>query len=125
MLECHPLEYKCLTLIILNNKHFWPRQHESISVKTSMGLKTPTFSPANLFPSTVATVVITNLNCISPLLRPALVHWQYHQQGYKVFVLLPIASHESLIQPLFKLTCMFSECTICIYQYLILLTQYL
>ena len=32
-------EYKCLSLIILNNKHFWPRQCESISAKTLMGLK--------------------------------------------------------------------------------------
>ena len=33
--------------------HFWPRQHESISTKTSVGLKLRTFSPANLFMSTV------------------------------------------------------------------------
>ena len=46
-------EYKCLFLIILNNKHFWPRQRERICAKTSMGLKTQTFSPANLSPSTV------------------------------------------------------------------------
>ena len=39
---------KYLCLIILNNKHFWPRQRESISTKTSMGLKPQTFSPANL-----------------------------------------------------------------------------
>ena len=46
-------EYKCFSLIILNNKHFQPRQRESISKKTSMGLKTQTFSPVNLSPSTV------------------------------------------------------------------------
>ena len=46
-------EYKCLTLIIVNNKHFWPRQRESISAKTSVRLKTWTFSPANLSPSMV------------------------------------------------------------------------
>ena len=31
-------EYKCLSLIVLNNKDFWPKQRESISAKTSMGL---------------------------------------------------------------------------------------
>ena len=46
-------EFKCLSLIILNNKHFWPRQYENISAKTSMGLKKQTFSPVNLSPSMV------------------------------------------------------------------------
>ena len=46
-------EYKRLSLLILNNKHFWPRQCENISAKTSMGLKMQTFSPANLSPSMV------------------------------------------------------------------------
>ena len=46
-------EYKCLSLIILNDKHFWPRQRESISAKTSVGLKPWIFSPANLSTSTV------------------------------------------------------------------------
>ena len=46
-------EYKCLSLIVLNNEHLWPRQHESISVKTSMALKPRIFSPANLSLSTV------------------------------------------------------------------------
>ena len=32
-------EYKCLSLIILNNEHLWPRQCETICVKTSMVLK--------------------------------------------------------------------------------------
>ena len=32
-------EYKRLSLIILNNEHFWARQHKNISVKTSMALK--------------------------------------------------------------------------------------
>ena len=32
-------EYKCLSLIILNNEYLWPRQCENISVKTSMALK--------------------------------------------------------------------------------------
>ena len=32
-------EYKRLSLIILNSQHFWPRKHESISAKTSIGLK--------------------------------------------------------------------------------------
>ena len=41
-------EYKHLSLIVLNNEHLWPRQHESISVKTLMALKPPIFSPANL-----------------------------------------------------------------------------
>ena len=34
-LQSLPMKYKCLSLIILNNKHFWPRHHESISAKTS------------------------------------------------------------------------------------------
>ena len=55
-------EYKCLSLIILNNKHFWPRQCESISAKTSVGLKTRTFSPVNLFPSMVYTMHPTILD---------------------------------------------------------------
>ena len=46
-------EYKHLSLIILNNKHFWPKQCASISMKTSMGLKSWQFSPANLSTSTV------------------------------------------------------------------------
>ena len=33
-------EYKHLSLIILNSQHFWPRKHESISAKTSMGVET-------------------------------------------------------------------------------------
>ena len=33
-------EYKCLTLIVLNNEHLWPRQRESISVKTFNGTET-------------------------------------------------------------------------------------
>ena len=40
-------------LYYTNNMHFWPRQHGSISTKTSVGLKLRTFSPANLFMSTV------------------------------------------------------------------------
>ena len=31
---------KCLSIIILNNEHFWPGQLESISAKTLIGLKT-------------------------------------------------------------------------------------
>ena len=46
-------EYKCLSLIILNKKHFWPRQHKCISMNTSMELKPRTYSPANLSLSTV------------------------------------------------------------------------
>ena len=46
-------EYKYLSLIILNNEYLWPRQHENISVKTSMALKPRIFSPANLSSSTV------------------------------------------------------------------------
>ena len=49
---CH--EYKHISLIIQNNEHLWPRQRESISVKTLMGLKRRAFSPANLSPSTVS-----------------------------------------------------------------------
>ena len=41
-------EYKCLSLIVLNNEHLWPRQPESISVKTLMALKLQIFSLANL-----------------------------------------------------------------------------
>ena len=41
-------EYKCLSLIVLNNEHLWPRQRKSISVKTLMTLKLQIFSPANL-----------------------------------------------------------------------------
>ena len=51
--ESYFREDKCLSLIILNNKHFWPRKRESISATTSMGLKLQTFSPANLSMSTV------------------------------------------------------------------------
>ena len=46
-------EYKYLSLIVLNNEHLWPRQCESISVKTSMGLKPRIFSPANFSPSAI------------------------------------------------------------------------
>ena len=38
---------------LVSNKHFWPRQRESISAKTSVGLKLQTFSPANFSMSTV------------------------------------------------------------------------
>ena len=48
-------EYKHLLLMILNNKHFWQRQHKSICVKTLMGLSPGTFSQVNLSPSTVYT----------------------------------------------------------------------
>ena len=48
-------EFKHLSLIILNNKHFWPRQCKSISTNTLMGLKPQTYSPVNLFLSTVHT----------------------------------------------------------------------
>ena len=41
-------EYKCLSLIIVNEKHFWPRQCESISAKTSMVLKPQTSNPTIL-----------------------------------------------------------------------------
>ena len=44
---------------MLDNKHFWPRQWESISMKTSMGLKQQMFSPANLSTSTVIAFVWT------------------------------------------------------------------
>ena len=44
-------EYKCLSVIVLNNQHLWPRECESISLKTSMALKLQIFSPANLSPS--------------------------------------------------------------------------
>ena len=47
-------EYKCLSLLVLNNEHLWSRQHKSISVKTLMMLKPQIFSPANLSPSTVS-----------------------------------------------------------------------
>ena len=33
------LRVKHLPLIVLNNEHLWPRECESISVKTSMALK--------------------------------------------------------------------------------------
>ena len=46
-------EYKCISLIILNNEHLWPRRCKSISVKTLMALKPQIFSSANLFLSTV------------------------------------------------------------------------
>ena len=46
-------EYKCLSVIVLNNEHLWPRECESISLKTSMALKLQIFSPANLSPSMV------------------------------------------------------------------------
>ena len=41
-------EYKHLSLIALHNEHLWPRQRESISVKTLMVLKPRIYSPANL-----------------------------------------------------------------------------
>ena len=47
------IENKHLSLIILNNNHLRPRQHESISVKTSVGLKPEMFSPVKLTTSTV------------------------------------------------------------------------
>ena len=41
-------EYKHLSLIVLNNEHLWPKQCESISMKTSMALKPWAFISANL-----------------------------------------------------------------------------
>ena len=41
-------EYKCFSLIILNNEYLWPRQHKNISAKTSMVLTPRIFSPVNL-----------------------------------------------------------------------------
>ena len=46
-------EYKDLSIILLDNKHLWPRQCESISVKTLMAMKPQIFSPVNLSLSTV------------------------------------------------------------------------
>ena len=46
-------EYKHLSLIILNNEYLWQRQRESISMKSLIGVKQQTFSPANLSLSTV------------------------------------------------------------------------
>ena len=46
-------EYNRLSLTVLNNEHLWPRQCESISVKTSTALQPQMFSPANLSLSTV------------------------------------------------------------------------
>ena len=40
-------------LCYTKNTHFWPRQHESISKKTSVGLKLRMFGLANLSMSTV------------------------------------------------------------------------
>ena len=55
-------EYKHLTLFTLNNEHFWPRKHESISMKTSIEVKSRTFSLANF--STFTVVLLTNIkNC--------------------------------------------------------------
>ena len=55
-------EYKCLSIIVLNNKHFSPGQRENISAKTSIGLKTRMFSPANLSPSMILlTAVVTEI----------------------------------------------------------------
>ena len=44
---------KCLSLIVLNNEYLWPRQHESISMKSLMALKPRLFSPTNLSPPMV------------------------------------------------------------------------
>ena len=55
-------EYKCLSLIILNNEHFWSRQHKSIPAKTLVGLKLWTFSSANLSMSTVYWVPMKGLD---------------------------------------------------------------
>ena len=58
-------EYKCIqffSLIVLNNEHLWPRQRESISVKTSMALKLQIFSPVNLSPSTIVNTFYPSLN---------------------------------------------------------------
>ena len=46
-------EYNHLSLIILNNKHFWPRQHKSVSIKISTQFKLRKFSPVNLYTSMV------------------------------------------------------------------------
>ena len=46
-------EYKCHSLIVLNNEHLRPRQRKSISVETLMALKLQMFIPVNLSPSTV------------------------------------------------------------------------
>ena len=55
-------EYKHLSLIIPNNEHLWPRQCESISMITSMGLKPWKFSPANLSPSMIVLSIISLIN---------------------------------------------------------------
>ena len=39
--------------LYVNNKHWWPIHHESISTKNFIGLKPRIFSPANLSTSTV------------------------------------------------------------------------
>ena len=51
--EYRKREYKHLSLITLNNKHFWPKQCESISMKTLTGLKLQMFNSANLSTSMV------------------------------------------------------------------------
>ena len=60
-------EYKHVSLIILNNKHFWLRQHESIFAKTSMRLKLQVLRLAKLSTSTVI-----ELDPFSPCSQPSL-----------------------------------------------------
>ena len=56
-------EYKCLSLIVLNNEHLWPRQHESISLKTLMVLKPRIlFSPV-IFPRLRYTTTMWSASC--------------------------------------------------------------
>ena len=77
-------EYKHLSVIILNNKHFWPRKCNSISTTTSMGLKPPIFSLVNLqsiswlFIHYCWQKQISVQNCLWPLVHihnNVLYHW--------------------------------------------------
>ena len=64
-------EYMCCSLIVLNNEYLWPRQRESISVKTLIALKPQIFSPANLSPSTV------NYTCVIHAHLHICICWYY------------------------------------------------
>ena len=61
--------YLWIYMHLFYNKHFWPKQHKNISVKTSMGLKLRIFSPANISMYTV----VYFLYCETPQRK----YWKY------------------------------------------------
>ena len=79
-------EYKRLSLIVLNNKHLWPRQRKNISVKILMALKPWIFSPAtpvygsivcSFTQSNHAVINIIMIEMFITILWYTVAHWKY------------------------------------------------